>query len=172
MTLYFRGIATLASIAVLSLTACSQNTTAPAADTATKKVAEKIPETAQETVQIATQGNSEFEYMFMDKFEPKFSEFVGLVPGESFDDSKPKIDAVFTAYDGHAEPLAIRMEQDVVEAGWTQVLVTQDGLMDGTVAGQQLLAIYDENGELVSHGMRIKCHKDDSVSEWQNTACE
>ena len=120
---------------------------------------------------VTAQDQPEYTYMLIEEFDTDMGEFIGLVEGESFNESVPKINAVFTAYDGHAEPQDITMLRDVVEGGWTQVLVTQDGVMDDTIAGHQLLAIYDENGELVTYGMRLKCHTDSGKSEWQKTAC-
>jgi len=64
------------------------------------------------------------------------------------------------------------MESDVVEAGWKQVLVTQDGLMDGTVTGQQLLAVFDDEKNLISYGIRIKCHTETGSTDWQIAICE
>lgn len=154
----------LSSLCLLS--ACSQANV----DT---KVVEKAAETVTETVTktASTAKADGFQYMLMDKFNQDMASFVGLVPGESFAASEAKINAVFKAYDGHAEPINIAMDKSEVEAGWKQVLVTQDGLMDGTVTGQQLLAIFDSEGNFISAGMRIKCHSESNSSGWQNTTC-
>lgn len=161
MTLSTRRFVAIAATPLLLLAACSQ-ASAP----------ESTAEIVKETVKVSATTGPEYDYMLLEKFDTDMGAFVGLVAGESFAESEPKIDAVFTAYEGHAAPFKISKKKDVVEAGWTQVLVTQDGLMDGTIAGQQLLAIYDENDGLVTYGMRIKCHTDDGVSDWQNTVCE
>jgi len=142
-------------LAILSLTSCSQ------ADTKT------VP-TAVETVT----ADKTIKNVSMEGFSYDMAKFVGLKEGENFAVSEGKINAVFKAYDGHAEPSDIRMESDIVEAGWKQVVVTQDGLMDGTVTGQQLLAVFDEEKKLVSYGMRIKCHTETGSTDWQIAICE
>ena len=147
---------------MLALTACSQGS-APASDTPTK--------TAEATSQATDKTVPEYDFMLMEKFDANMGEFIGLVEGESFDQSKPKIDAVFRSYEGHEAPVDIQIKKSIVEAGWTEVIVTQDGLMDGTVAGQQLLAIYDDDDQLVTYGVRIKCHTKSGTSDWQNTVC-
>lgn len=167
MTLTIRKISAFTSLTLLSVifTACSQN-----ASTASQGVSQH---TSSETATKTAQKDTEFKYISMEGFNPAFGKFVGLEIGETFAQSEPKINAVFKAYQGHEEPVDIRMNSTIVEAGWKQVLVTQDGLMDRTVAGQQLLAIYDENEELVTYGMRIKCHTTGGgVSEWRSTICE
>ena len=148
------------------LAACSQaNIDTKVAEKATETVTKAVTKTAEAA---KTEG---FHYMLMDKFNQDMASFVGLVPGESFAASEAKINAVFKAYDGHAEPVDIGMAKSTVEAGWKQVLVTQDGVMDGTLAGQQLLAIFDDEGNFVSAGMRIKCHTESGTTAWQNTGC-
>ena len=141
------------------LAACSQSNVDSASSEATK-VVEKV------TTQNAAEG---FHYMPMEKFNQSMAQFVGLETGESFDSAEPKINAVFKAYDGQTAPANIGMEAEIVEGGWKQVLVTQDGVADGTLAGQQLLAIFDDEQKLVTYGMRIKC--EGHTSEWQNTPC-
>ena len=155
MTLQLRNLSARVTLTCLALSACSQGSNAP----------------RSETVAKTPQSQTTYNYVLMDEFNHNMGTFVGLIEGESFETSKPKIEAVFTAYDGHAAPADISMDKDVVEAGWTQVLTTQEGLLDDTVAGQQLLAIYDDEGKLVTYGMRIKCHVNGSVSDWQNTVC-
>jgi len=113
-----------------------------------------------------------FEYVAMEGFSHEMAKFVGLEEGEDFAVSEGKINAVFKAYEGHAKPQDIKMDAAIVEAGWKQVLVTQDGLMDGTVTGQQLLAVFDDEKKLISYGMRIKCHTETGSTDWQITICE
>ena len=144
--------AVILGLAIAGLTGCSK------ADVKTA---------AHETVS----NTSGFEYISMEGFSHELAQFVGLTEGETFAASEVKINAVFKAYEGHAAPQDIRMESEIVEAGWKQVLVTQDGLMDGTVTGQQLLAIFDQDKNLVSYGMRIRCHAEDGTSNWQKTGC-
>jgi len=115
---------------------------------------------------------SAIEYVAMDGFSYDLGKFVGLTEGETFAESEAKINAVFKTYEGHAQPQNIDMDASIVEAGWKQVLVTQDGLMDGTVTGQQLLAVFDDEKKLISYGMRIKCHNDQGTSDWQIEVCE
>jgi len=115
---------------------------------------------------------SGFDYVSMEGFSHDMAKFVGLEEGESFAVSERKINAVFKAYEGHAEPQDINMDAAIVEAGWKQVLVTQDGLMDGTVTGQQLLAVFDDEKNLISYGMRIKCHTETGATDWQISICE
>ena len=143
-----RGLGAIAITSLFALGACSQ-AAAPTVD--------KVANTKQDNVKTVSSGASEYGFIDIKDFDRQMGDFVGLTEGESYTQSKPKIGAVFTAYDGHAEPRDIRTENNVVEAGWTQVLVTQDGLMDGTVTAQQLLVIYDQNDQLVTYGMRIKC---------------
>jgi len=102
-----------------------------------------------ETAKVETK-NAGFEYVAMEGFNYDLGKWVGLVEGESFAESEVRINAAFKAYDGHAEPKDISMDAQIVEANWKQVLITQDGLMDGTVTGQQLLAVFDEEKKLVS----------------------
>ncbi len=128
-------------------------------------------------IQTQTQSEAQtqakqHQYMIMDKFDHDLAKFVGLNTGESLEQSEEKIHAVFKAYDGHATPLDISMDALTVDADWKQVLVTQDGLMDGTVTGQQLLAIFDESDTLISYGIRIKCHSETGTSDWQTALCE
>lgn len=122
--------------------------------------------------QTKTQAKTQHQYMLMDKFDHDLAKFVGLNIGESLEQSEDKIHAVFKAYDGHATPLDINMDALTVDADWKQVLATQEGLMDGTVTGQQLLAIFDESDNLISYGMRIKCHSETGTSDWQTALCE
>ncbi len=128
-------------------------------------------ESLAKSMSVVDKG-TDYEYMQMSKFDVGLASFVGLVPGESFEQSEAKIKAVFKAYEGHAEPQNIGMEKSTVEADWKQILVTQDGLLDETVTGQQMLAIFDQEGRLVSYGMRIKCYSESGQSEWQTTVCE
>ena len=107
----------------------------------------------------------------MEDFSQEMASFVGLVPGESFAESQARINNVFKAYEGHAEPVNISLVETAVEADWKQVLVTQEGLMDGTVEAQQLLAIFDSENTFVSAGMRVKCEVEDGAPNWQNTGC-
>jgi len=130
-----------------------------------------VSESLGKSMSVVDKG-TDYEYMPMAKFDAGLASFVGLVPGESFAQAEVKIANVFKAYDGHAEPLNIGMEKSTVEADWKQILVTQDGLLDETVTGQQLLAIFDTEGKLVSYGMRIKCYSSSGQSEWQTTVCE
>ncbi len=123
-----------------------------------------------ETVKAAKEKIG-YEYIAMEGFSYELGQFIGLTEGESFTESERKINAVFKAYDGQTDPVDIRMEDTIVEAGWKQVLVTQDGLMDGTVTGQQLLAVFDDEQKLVNYGMRIKCHTDSGSSKWQTEGC-
>ena len=119
-----------------------------------------------------TVNKGDFNYVSMDAFNPDMAQFIGLGIGESFETARTKINTVFKAYDGHAVPQNIGMKSEIVEAGWKQVLVTQDGVMDGTVTGQQLLAIFDEDQKLITYGMRIKCYSDKGDTDWQKTVCE
>ena len=152
----------LMGLTVLALAACTQ---------ASHETAEKV-DSAVKTAKVETvQKNAGFEYVAMEGFSYDMGKWVGLVEGESFAESEAKINAAFKAYDGHAEPKDISMDAQIVEADWKQVLVTQDGLMDGTVTGQQLLAVFDEEKKLVSYGMRIKCHTAQGDADWQNTVC-
>lgn len=158
----------LKSIAILglsglALTACSQASTDTAPVTAKTETAKKVVEKIQK--------NAGFEYVAMEGFSHDMGKWVGLKEGESFAAAEAKINAAFKAYDGHAEPKNISMDAQIVEADWKQVLVTQDGLMDGTVTGQQLLAVFDEEKKLVSYGMRIKCHTAQGDTDWQATIC-
>lgn len=156
-------MAVLMSLAASVLMAC-----APAqkneASVNEASVADNIVDTAQ--------AEQAFEYISMDAFSHDLAKFVGLVEGESFAQAEVKINAVFKAYDGHAKPRDIRMDAVKVEAGWKQVLVTQDGLLDGTVTAQQLLAIFDDEQKLVSYGMRIKCNAQSGSTDWQTDLCE
>ena len=155
MKLFIAGLTSLSL-----LTACSQ------ADTSTVKSA---AESIQKSVQSSQ--NDSFDYILMEDFSQEMASFVGLVPGESFAESQAKINNVFKAYEGHAEPVNISLVETAVEADWKQVLVTQEGLMDGTVAAQQLLAIFDNENTFVSAGMRVKCGSEDGAPNWQNTGC-
>ena len=155
MKLFIAGLTSLCL-----LTACSQ------ADTSTVKSA---AESIQKSVQSSQ--NDSFDYILMEDFSQEMASFVGLVPGESFAESQAKINNVFKAYEGHAEPVNISLVETAVEADWKQVLVTQEGLMDGTVAAQQLLAIFDSENTFVSAGMRVKCEVEDGAPNWQNTGC-
>lgn len=146
-------------LVISGLTACSK------ADVDVKSAVETVAEKAAQT-------SPGFDYIAMEGFSHDLAQFVGLTEGESFAQSEAKINYVFKAYDGHEEPIDIRMDSTVVDAGWKQVLVTQDGLMDGTVTGQQLLAIFDEDKKLISFGMRIKCHAENGSSDWQKHICE
>jgi len=118
-TLIVNSIVTLSLVAI-GLSACSK--------AGNNVAANKV----QSSNAKASQEASSFEYVSIEGFSYDLAKFVGLVEGETFAESEVKINAVFKAYDGHANPLDIRMESDIVEAGWKQVLVTQDGLMDGT----------------------------------------
>ena len=144
------------------LTACSQGGVDSAASDAKKVVETAVTKTAE---------TGEFHYMFMDGFSQEMGKFVGLNIGENFATAEPKINAVFKAYDGNAAPTDIDMQAEIVEAGWKQVLVTQNGVTDGVLAGQQLLAVFDEEKNLVTYGMRIKCQSGAAVTDWQNTPC-
>ena len=155
MKLFIAGLTSLCL-----LTACSQ------ADTSTVK---STAESVQKSVQSSQ--NDSFDYILMEDFSQEMASFVGLVPGESFAESQAKINNVFKAYEGHAEPVNISLVETAVEADWKQVLVTQEGLMDGTVAAQQLLAIFDSENTFVSAGMRVKCELEDGAPHWQNTGC-
>ena len=155
MKLFIAGLTSLCL-----LTACSQ------ADTSTVRSA---AESVQKSVQSSQ--NDSFDYILMEDFSQEMASFVGLVPGESFAESQAKINNVFKAYEGHAEPVNISLVETAVEADWKQVLVTQEGLMDGTVAAQQLLAIFDSENTFVSAGMRVKCELEDGAPHWQNTGC-
>ena len=155
MKLFIAGLTSL-----YLLTACSQ------ADTSTVRSA---AESVQKSVQSSQ--NDSFDYILMEDFSQEMASFVGLVPGESFAESHAKINNVFKAYEGHAEPVNISLVETAVEADWKQVLVTQEGLMDGTVAAQQLLAIFDSENTFVSAGMRVKCELEDGAPNWQNTGC-
>ena len=155
MKLFIAGLTSLCL-----LTACSQ------ADTSTVKSA---AESVQKSVQSSQ--NDSFDYILMEDFSQEMASFVGLVPGESFAESQAKINNVFKSYEGHAEPVNISLVETAVEADWKQVLVTQEGLMDGTVAAQQLLAIFDSENTFVSAGMRVKCEVEDGAPNWQNTGC-
>ena len=152
-------------LSIFALTACSQ-----AGDDAAVKAESKV-EAAKSVVETA-QKDSGYEYVAMEGFSYDMGKWVGLVEGESFAEAEVKINAAFKAYDGHAKPTDISMDAQIVEADWKQVVVTQDGLMDGTVTGQQLLAVFDEEKKLVSYGMRIKCHTEQGDTDWQNTVCE
>jgi len=90
------------------------------------------------TDELQTDETKAFHYMIMDDFSQEMGAFVGLKAGDSFAVAEGKINTVFKSYDGHSEPHDIAMDKSIVEANWKQVLVTQDGLMDGTVTGQQL----------------------------------
>jgi len=149
------------SAVILGLTACSLAACSQA-----------DVKNAPASVKAETKKVSGFEYVSMEGFSHELASFVGLKEGESFVTSEGKINAVFKAYDGHAEPEAINMDSQIVEASWKQVLVTQDGLMDGTVTGQQLLAVFDDEKNLVSYGMRIKCHTESGSTDWQTNLCE
>ena len=107
----------------------------------------------------------------MEDFSQEMASFVGLVPGESFAESQAKINNVFKSYEGHAEPVNISLVETAVEANWKQVLVTQEGLMDGPVAAQQFLALFDSENTFVSAGMRVKCEVENEAPNWQNTGC-
>jgi len=119
----------------------------------------------------AVKEASAFQYISMDGFSYDLAKFVGLKEGESFAESEVKIRAVFMAYDGQTEPTTIAMDKEIVEADWKQILVTQDGVMDGTVDSQQLLAVFDDDGKLITYGMRIKCHRQSGEPSWQTTGC-
>ncbi|MEP1231226.1 MAG: hypothetical protein ABJG88_11160 [Litorimonas sp.] len=154
------------SLSILSvLAACSPSHTHEEAETHSIKE-------AHSTKKAPVVKTDSAAYISISQFNPKMASFIGLEIGESFASADPKIQAVFKAYDGHAEPLNIDVKSDIVEAGWKQVLVTQDGLMDGTVTGQQLLAIFDEDQKLITYGIRIKCHSDSGDTDWQKTVCE
>jgi len=161
MKIFISNTAIILGLAIAGLTGCS-------------KTEVKTANTHKADVNTATAINetSGFEYISMEGFSHELGKFVGLKEGETFAESETKINAVFKAYDGHVTPQDIRMNSSIVEAGWKQVLVTQDGLMDGTVTGQQLLAVFDENKNLVSYGMRIKCHSENGAENWQKTICE
>lgn len=155
MKLFIAGLTSLCL-----LTACSQ---------ADKSTVKSTAESVQKSVQSSQ--NDSFDYILMEDFSQEMASFVGLVPGESFAESQAKINNVFKAYEGHAEPVNISLVETAVEADWKQVLVTQEGLMDGTVAAQQLLAIFDSENTFVSAGMRVKCELEDGAPHWQNTGC-
>ena len=138
---------------LVSLTACSQATVKNSA------------------AEAKTEETKAYNYVSMENFSYDMAQFVGLKENDSFEEAEVKIKAVFKAYDGHTEPTDIRMDSAVVEAGWRQVLVTQNGLMDGTVEGQQLLAVFDDENKLISYGMRIKCYNEAGNSDWQATGC-
>ena len=121
------------------------------------------------TSDSAKSGN--FEYTPMDGFSQDMASFIGLTVNESFSTSEAKINAVFKAYDGQAAPRGIAMKSENVEGGWNQVLVTQDGVTDNVLAGQQLLAIFDDEQKLVTYGVRIKCRGESAAPAWQNTPC-
>lgn len=139
---------------LLSLSACSQ---ASVNDTPAKAELEKA---------------TSYEYVSIENFSHDLAQFVGLAENDSFEVAETKIKAVFKAYDTHADPADISMDSDIVEGGWKQVLVTQNGLVDGIVTGQQLLAIFDDEKKLMTYGMRIKCHSETGNSDWQTTLCE
>ena len=157
---YISSSIVILGLAMCGLSACSQ---------AEVKTSPAEVKAAADTIVKKTPG---FEYVSMEGFSYDMAQFVGLQEGEDFAVSEGKINAVFKAYDGHAEPLDISMDSTIVEADWKQVLVTQNGLMDETVTGQQLLAIFDEEKKLVSYGMRIKCHTANGSTGWQIDICE
>ena len=119
-----------------------------------------------------TVNTGAFNYVSMDAFSPDMARFIGLEIGESFETAETKINGVFKAYDGHAAPLNIGMESEIVEAGWKQVLVTQNGVIDEAITAQQLLAIFDEDQKLITYGIRIKCYSDAGGTDWQKTICD
>jgi len=163
--MFTRIVAPTLTLAFFSgLTACS-NASKPDTSATTVK-------TENATAQTKTAQADQYQYIKMDKFNRNLATFIGFRLGENIAQSTLKINAVFKAYDGHADPLDISTQTSVVEAGWKQVLVTQDGLMDGTVTGQQLLAIFDDSDKLISYGMRIKCHSETADAMWQSEVCD
>jgi len=160
MNFFISSSTAILSLAIVSLSGCSE---------ANVKTASTEIKTAAENTDKKASG---FDYVSMEGFSHDMAKFVGLEEGESFAVSERKINAVFKAYEGHAEPQDINMDAAIVEAGWKQVLVTQDGLMDGTVTGQQLLAVFDDEKNLISYGMRIKCHTETGSTDWQISICE
>jgi len=159
---------TVLGLAIFGLVACSQ----ASHDNTLSQAKTKVTETAEKVATQKPQKSVGFEYVAMEGFSHDMGKWVGLKEGDSFAEAEVKINAAFKAYDGHAEPKNIGMDAQIVEADWKQVLVTQDGIMDGTVTGQQLLAVFDEEKKLVSYGMRIKCHTAQGDTNWQAAACE
>ena len=159
---------TILALSAFGLAACSQAST----DSAVSKSKTEVAKTVEKVTPKKAQKNAGFEYVAMEGFSHDLGKWVGLKEGESFAASEAKINAAFKAYDGHAEPKNISMDAQIVEADWKQVLVTQEGLMDGTVTGQQLLAVFDEEKKLVSYGMRIKCHTAQGDTGWQTAVCD
>ena len=150
----------------VALGACSK------ADVAAPSVKEVVQSEATSVAVAANKESNSYDYVSMEGFSHKMAKFVGLTEGEAFAESEAKINAVFKAYDGQTQPVEISMDSQIVEAGWKQVVVTQNGLMDGTVAGQQLLAIFDDEKKLVAYGMRIKCDTPNGSEKWQKHGCE
>ena len=164
MKILSRKTVAVFGISILALAGCSQASHDTSSSTASS-------EAKTEITKVETK-DAGFEYVAMEGFNYDMGKWVGLVEGESFAESEVKINAAFKAYDGHAEPKDISMDAQIVEADWKQVVVTQDGLMDGTVTGQQLLAVFDEEKKLVSYGMRIKCHTEQGDTDWQASVCK
>lgn len=145
------GIILIQAATLLGLTACTQ-----------AGISDLLP-------QARSEADLAKNYVAMEDFSYELAQFVGLTENESFEDAEAKISTVFRPYDGHTAPTEIHVDRQPVEAGWTQVVCTQDCLLDDTVTGQQLLAVFDEEDQLISYGMRIKCA---NATEWQTSACE
>ncbi len=167
MKLFMLGLSTLCV-----LTACTKADIETSSKVSNVEAVVEAVKPKTRTDELQTDETKAFHYMIMDDFSQEMGAFVGLKAGDSFAVAEGKINTVFKSYDGHSEPHDIAMDKSIVEANWKQVLVTQDGLMDGTVTGQQLLAIFDDEEKLVSYGMRIKCHTENGSANWQNTVCE
>ncbi|MEE9348365.1 MAG: hypothetical protein V3U82_09220 [Robiginitomaculum sp.] len=110
-----------------------------------------------------------------DSYSMDMAKFVGLEIGESHTSAVAKISTYFTPEalgEGKQQESSVSIyDRD----GGSILLAISDGLMDDSVKGESLYAIFskDEDGAqtLVTYGLKAKCWRGENKDNWQIDLC-
>ncbi len=167
-------------LAVLSLTACSEQPKIPAGpvipDVEGGVDAPAAPDSASNIMRI-----SDIDFP---SYSRDLARFVELELGEDMATATPKIESYFSPQGnsldekiGYAASSGKKTETEFSTfgaEGGKVTLVERVNIKDDSVKAEQFYAIFKAKGEgfmLADYGMKIKCHRGANTTEWQTALC-
>jgi hypothetical protein len=163
---------TIISAAIL-LSACSND--APVADDVAAPEEPQFRE-LPDRIRDSSNPSADIDYH---SYSTDMAKFVGLEVGESHTSAVAKISAYFapeTLGEGKKQESSVSIyDRD----GGSILLAVSDGLMDDSVKGESLYAVFakEDLGEdgvtqtLVTYGLKVKCWRGENKDNWQTDLC-
>ncbi len=152
------------TIAALALTACGdkgQETPAVPAPPNTNLTAPAAP-----SLNVAK---------IMRAYDKDLAKYFGLQLGMSLDEAESIIKPQFAKEEGGEGNQSFSYAKTQSDTGGIVIIATAEGVMDDSVAAQELIAVFSKDGsgqlQLSEYGARIKCWRGDKKDEWITEFC-